>query len=362
MLTPEMIAEYQRAMAEGAAKMAGNGGPKTTPIADGANRYRILPNWLSKSPLDPNTAVKFGRHWVKGIAIDQAGKMTTPIRGVTLCNKQTYGQPCPVCDEFWNAKSMGLTKELEDVLKQANAGTRFVVNALHRNSTNPEQVIPLELPYGVAQELFGDGKGSQGVLLQWMAMTQRALPLDLQNGTDVIIRKTGKGIATQYKVEMCTDVSQPVPPSVLDHLIDLDAFVAKWKHTAEDETKAIAGIREIAQAAMAGVGMSQQVWAQPVAHAAPVAQGATQPIATTPPWTADPITADAFVMSAPPAPAPAPAVAAVPAVAAPPAQATTNTVTTGSVQTMSIEDITALLAASGMTLPPSTAAAVAANV
>jgi hypothetical protein len=190
-----------------------------------------------------------------------------------------------VCEAFWFVKNKTLTKDLERVIQEANAGTRFIVNALHRNSTEPNKVIQLELPYKVGTSLFGDGKGSAGLLSQWMSLTMRGLPLDINVGTDIIIRRTGTGINTNYVVELPNDISQPVPPQVLDELIDLNELVKGWQHTDEEERKAIAAIRDIGIIADSLAGVHQQPLAQPTQVWSP----APQPIATAPQAQAAPV-------------------------------------------------------------------------
>lgn len=288
-LTPEQISEYLALLAESNAKVS-NSGPKLDKPQDGAGRYRILPEWKSGNPALPNAYALYARHWVKTPKTD--GSQGLANRGVTLCEKSTYGRPCPVCEAYWKVKNMGLPKNLESILGEANASSKYVVNALHRNGPEPEKVIQLELPFRVGQSLFGDSKGTSGLLMQWMALTRLAYPLDPNAGTDVIIRRAGKGFGTTYSVELPTDQSQPVPASAMRSLVDLDALIAQWKHSPEDEREALTAIAEIAALAFGSAPAPQQPapsqwvvpqqaapaqqWTPPVQPQAPVYQ---QPIA-----------------------------------------------------------------------------------
>lgn len=254
-LTPEQIAEYLALLAESNAKVSNNG-PKLDKPQDGAHRYRILPEWKSGNPALPNAYALYARHWVKTPKTD--GSQGNANRAVTLCEKVTYGRHCPVCEAYWKVKNMGLPKHLETLLGEANASAKYVVNALHRSGAEPDKVIQLELPFRVGQSLFGDSKGTSGLLMQWMALTRLAYPLDPNAGTDIIIRRAGKGFNTTYSVELPTDQSQPVPASAMQHLADLDALIAQWKHSPEDEKEALTAIAEIAALAFGSAPAPQQ--------------------------------------------------------------------------------------------------------
>jgi hypothetical protein len=275
MLTQEQINAYLGMLAEANAKVDGKSGPKLDKIADGANLYRILPEWKTGNPALPGAFVTYARHWVKA---PKVGTRDGELKAVTLCEK-TYGRPCPVCETYWKVKNMGLPKELEHVLSQSNGGTKYIVNALHRNGVEPNKVLQLELPYRLAQQLFGDGQGSSGILMQWMALTRTAYPLDPNAGTDVIIRKSGSGLGTTYTCELPPNASQPVPAEVMTKLVDLDALVAQWRHTPEEEQTAISTILDIAAAAGFGTQTpAQSQWVTPAVAPTPAPAPAPAPV------------------------------------------------------------------------------------
>jgi hypothetical protein len=114
-----------------------------------------------------------------------------------------------------------------------------------------------------------------------------AYPMDIEDGIDLVIRKTGSGFQTTYSVEYPSPMkSSPVDPSVLDNLVNLDDYVKAWQHTQEDEAKAIATINGLAsgsspnQALLMG---GQFVQAQPAAQVyVPAQPQAVQPQAVQP--------------------------------------------------------------------------------
>lgn len=279
-LTPEQIAEYLALLAESNAKV-NNNGPKLDKPAEGVHRYRILPEWKSGNPALPGVYAIYARHWVKSMKPDGQDEVN---RAVTLCEKSTYGRTCPVCEAYRKVKNMGLPKHLDALLQQSNAGTKYIVNALHRTGAEPDKVIQLELPFKIGQSLFGDGRGAPGLLMQWMALTRIAYPLDPNAGTDIIIRRSGAGRNTVYSVELPTDQSQPVPASAMQHLADLDALIAQWKHSPEDEKEALTAIAEIAALAFGSApaptqpAASQWVMPQPPVQAPVYQQPPVQPV------------------------------------------------------------------------------------
>lgn len=240
--------------------------------ADGANTYFILPAWASKDPMDfDNSFRRYARHYAKN-----PGPGGGKIEAVTLCEKNTFGGKCPVCDAYWAAKNSPGFKtfapDVQQAVNGANASTRYLVNALHCNSAEPLKPIVLELPYGVGVQLFGDPKtGSQGLFQQYISM-KGAIACDLAEGTTFIIRRTGTGVSTKYSAEMGASLASPIPASVMDNLTDLDAYINNWKHTPEDEGKAISTLYALANSGAGNQAISMGAGA--FVQAAPVQQAA----------------------------------------------------------------------------------------
>jgi len=301
-LTQEQIAEFlnQAQVAQENMKKSG-GGPRATKLQDGANRIRVLPHWGTKSPATFEAYRCYAQHFVKSPTRNEQG---SNIVGVILCNKATYGESCPVCAEYWGAQNANIPPDAAAMIKEAGATKKYLVNALIRSGADPMKPIVLELPMKVGNSLFGDPKtGSQGMFVQWLQM-RGTYPFDLNDGTDIIIRKSGKGLATTYSVEYPPDQSQPVPASVLEHLTNIEDFIASMKHSPADEIKAVQTLQALAQGGTpnAALNMGNFVPAQPkptpVATPAQVQAATPNPTATTDPATGADVTGDVF--TAPP--------------------------------------------------------------
>ena len=322
-LTAEQRAQYLNDAAKANEKYTASTGQRPEKIPDGAHRYRILPHWHTKSAATPDAYRRYAQHWVKSPAKQsQDGGRMSNIVATTLCLRNTDQKPCPVCDAYWNVKkSPGLDKGIERLLDESKASTKFLVNALHRNSAEPDKVIVLELPFKVGTAIFGDPKaGSAGMFGQAVNLIG-AYPMDLEDGVDVIIRKTGSGFNTTYAVEFPNPIqSAPVNPSVLDQLVDLDAYVEAWRHTAEDEVKAVNAINALVQASqpnqaiLMGGGFVQAPAAPPVYQAPAQAMPQNAPVAPAQPVPTQPqpnvvqvaggaVNLSEDVFSAPPIPA-----------------------------------------------------------
>jgi hypothetical protein len=277
-LSDEQRAQYLNDAAKANEKYNASSGQQPEKVPDGAHRYRILPHWHTKSPATPDAYRRYARHWIKSPnRTTQDGGRASNILATTLCQRNTDMKPCPVCDAYWNVKkSPGLSKDVERLLGEMNASTKFLVNALHRNSAEPDKVIVLELPFKVGTAIFGDPKAQTSGLFGQAVNLIGAYPMDLEDGVDVIIRKTGSGFNTTYAVEFPNPIqSAPVNPSVLDQLVDLDAYIEAWRHTADDELKAVNTINGLLQASqpnqaiLMGGGFVQAPAAQPVYQAMP---------------------------------------------------------------------------------------------
>ena len=259
-------------------------------IQVGDNRYRILPNWKTKDPLTFEAYRAYAKHYIKHPDGENKGKIKT----VTLCHKSTYNEKCPVCQTYFqHYYDETIPEDAKALLKEANAGTRVLVNALHINGIEPDKVIVLELPYGVFTDIFGDPrKGSQGFVQSYLSM-KSAMLLDLEEGSDLIIRRSGQGFNTRYAVELPRSDSNPVPSSVLDHLVDLDAVVDAWKHTDEEEKIAVDTLNQIAGGgteSAASINMAAfmpQTPSEPVA--APTPSPATSNTVAKPPAAQEPL-------------------------------------------------------------------------
>ena len=193
---------------------------KTIRPADGRGRYRILPSWREEGgPFWHD----FGQHYIK----DQMGK----IKAVYVCTERTFGKPCGVCDAMLNAQHHVVDDETMKVIKDAKASARVLVNVLHLDGPTPNVPQILELAPSAFNQFLG-------IVQEWGADV-----LDLKEGKDIIIEKTGKGLETKYNLQIAAK-SAPVDPGVMKSVANLDEYVAQ--ESVEQQRRAIANLNAIA--------------------------------------------------------------------------------------------------------------------
>ena len=205
-----------------ALKVAGS----TVKPSDGKTTIRILPGWREN---DRETFFHdFGQHFIKNAGDE--------IQAVYLCVDRTYGKPCPVCEGISIASGSTADTAMKDVLKQASAVHRFLVNAIvisGGSDANLDRKKPavFEIPKGVFD-------GILALVEEWGPDI-----LDLEKGKNIIIERTGKAKNTKYTVSI-SPKGDPLPASILSQLNNLDDFVQQ--ESSEKEQKALNAIRSVA--------------------------------------------------------------------------------------------------------------------
>lgn len=199
---------------------------KVSKPGDGRSRWRILPGWKSREG-DPRFYADFGQHFIK----DAMGQ----VKAVTVCYDKTFGRECQVCTLI----QQGILNSTDDMtkkrLEEARSNARVLVNALHIDGPDPKKPVILEL----APSVFNGKKGVGGVIglfTEWPTL------LNLADGHDIIIERSGTGRDTTYAVSIAGG-SKPVDPSVMDKLHDLDKFVST--ESEEATTRALTSVRAI---------------------------------------------------------------------------------------------------------------------
>lgn len=234
--------------------------PKPEKLRDGRNRYRLLPGWRKDG--DPTFDHSFGQHYIK----DSTGAITA----VYLCTSHTFGQPCQICDMVRAGLRSSPDSATEELLKEAGASKQILVNMLHRDGKEPNRPMVFGLPNSVYEDLF------KIVEQYWQ---DGIYALDLNDGIDFIIERTGSGIGTRYSV-MVAPKSSPVAASVMEQVTDLDEYVKQ--ESDQGLAKALAAMSNVrgllaapaATAATAGYG----TYTAPAAPAAPqIAQRTIDP-------------------------------------------------------------------------------------
>ena len=230
--------------------------PKAEKLRDGRNRYRLLPGWRKNG--DPTFDHSFGQHFIK----DASGAVTA----VYLCTSHTFGQSCQVCDAIRSGLRSKPDSATEELLKEAGASKQILVNMLHRDGKEPNKPMVFGLPASVYEDMFK-------IIEQYWEDGINAL--DLDNGIDFIIERTGSGIGTRYSV-MVAPKSSPVSKDVVERLVDLDEYVKQ--ESDQGLAKALAAMSNVSGllAAPAAVPTSYGNYAAPAVAAPAVAAAAPQ--------------------------------------------------------------------------------------
>lgn len=197
---------------------------RTTRFAPGKNIIRILPSWKKDGGQFWHD---FGQHYVKG--------GDGQLKAVYICANKTHGKQCAICDGLQSAINMATDDTTINLLKEANATQRILVNALNRTpgSENPNAPVILELSPTTFEKVID-------VIETWSEDGVDAL--DLKAGIDFIVTRSGKGLNTEYSVQPAPK-SAPVDPSVLSSLHDLDAFVAQ--ESEQERNRALTAVHAV---------------------------------------------------------------------------------------------------------------------
>jgi hypothetical protein len=192
-------------------------GLRTMKPSPGKHTYRILPTWrLNTQPEECKKEAQpfwhdFAMHWVR---TEKNGKPTAYI-----CLEKTFGAECPVCSAIGRGISASDDDATVELLKEANASQKYLLNVLHRTSPDkPNEVQVME----VGQKIFDQ-------LIEFMS--EYGDITDLKEGMDLIINREGSGMDTRYTV-LPAAKHKPVSKDVMAKLLDLDSVVQQ-----ENETK-----------------------------------------------------------------------------------------------------------------------------
>lgn len=193
----ELIAAKQK---EIAAKK-GRQRPFKFPV--GKTKIRVLPSWRDG---DMQFWHDFGTHYIK----DTKGETAA----IYVCTDKTFGRDCEVCKSIGMGIKNAHDDETIELMKDANAGQQYLMNALIRGDANNKE--PVLLAVGI--NLFSD---ICDIIEEYDDIT------DLDNGIDLTIVREGSGRNdTKYTVIPAAK-SAKVPKEVIGKLINLDEYVAQ---------------------------------------------------------------------------------------------------------------------------------------
>lgn len=184
----------------------------------GTTKFRILPA-KTDDPSDPG---RFDRRYGQTYLKSFDGKNIGSIGDREI----TYGQTDPIRDLLWAANREAGTKELKDHYYGMIARPRIVFNALIL--TDPDQDATTPVLIDVSESAF-DGIIAQAEV--WADSTNKDI-FSLADGHVFQVEKTGSGMDTSYTFT-ATPQAAPLNASILDKLIDMDAWITSKFEGAE---------------------------------------------------------------------------------------------------------------------------------
>lgn len=222
-----------RKLVSGAAnKYSRSSGSRIKP-KEGVNRYRILVPSRKDAPWMPANGqfwADLGVHWIKA---EENGK---PL-AVIGCRSIVYQEPSEIAPAIDRAIASAIDEESKKLYEGWKARPSILVNVLDRSkgSSDPDTPQILELTpttwgavMGVIQQFDEEGEDV----------------LDANEGLDITITRTGKGLNTQYAVNTAPGKSAPVPKGALQNCHDLMKHIEQ-EFFREEPAKALAQIATI---------------------------------------------------------------------------------------------------------------------
>lgn len=223
----------QKLVSQGQAKYARGAGRALKP-KEGINRWRILVP-------DPNAQfwADLGVHWIKA---DENGK---PL-AVVGCSDVCFQEPCEIDTAIDQAIASAIDEDSKKLYQGWRAKKSILVNILDRTkgSEKPDEVQIAELTpttfaaiLNMVQEYAAEGQDI----------------LDPNEGIDISITKTGKGLSTEYQVNAAAGTSKPVTKKQLSECHDLVEYIKKEFFKGEEQ-KALNQIAQLSGIKVARIG------------------------------------------------------------------------------------------------------------
>jgi hypothetical protein len=195
-----------------------------------STEVRILPSWreATEEELESGEGAPishaFGQSWIK----DFDGQLLAVVGD----RKITYGEDCAVRNLIFKAQAASRSDGQRKHYKEMLASSRQLVNGLVLNDPDVDPTEPQILDFSEAQ-----WTGPVGDLII-AAAEEGDDVLSLENGFNLTVTKSGKGMETKYGFTLARRPSK-VDPKVLEKLHDLDTFVKAKFADGERATNAI---------------------------------------------------------------------------------------------------------------------------
>lgn len=221
-----MDSALRKMVSQAKAKYAGNAGKAIKPN-EGRNTYRILaPKNVSWTGPNGEFWADLGVHWIK------AEENAKPAVVIGDCDT-VYQQPSVINTAIEMAINSAMDEESKKLYESWKARKSVLLNVIDRSSGSEEILELTPSTWGKVLELI-------------------ALHLDFgqditdpENGVDIIITRTGKGLNTNYDVAVAPGKSQPVTPEQLARAKDLQEFI-RSNYFRGEEQKALNAIQQFA--------------------------------------------------------------------------------------------------------------------
>ncbi|MEO9497646.1 MAG: hypothetical protein ABJG42_24445 [Vibrio splendidus] len=170
----------------------------------GKTKIRILPSWRGGE--DPLFFHDFGAHYIK----NDKGE----TEAVYVCAEKTHTEECDVCKSIGFGIKNSHDDETIELLKDANSGQQYLMNALIRGDENNKEPVLIAAGIGIFEAICE-------IIEEYNDIT------DLKSGVDLTISREGTGRNdTKYTVIPAAK-SQPVPKEIMAKAINLDEYVAQ---------------------------------------------------------------------------------------------------------------------------------------
>lgn len=198
---------------------------KTIKPKDGRNLYRILAptdaEWVQKN--NGEWWAELGVHWIKA-AVN--GKPIAVVGDPTT----TFGEPSVVNTAIERAIATAPDSDSQKLYESWRARQTILINVVNRDDNNKVEVLELT-------------KGTFGKILDLIEMFDDNGEdiTDPKQGYDIVIKRDGKGLNTEYTVMAAPGKSIPVTEEQIKQAVDLISFI-RTNYFRGEEKKALAAI------------------------------------------------------------------------------------------------------------------------
>ncbi len=220
--------EFMKMVSAAKNKYSGQSG-KTVKPKEGRNVYRFIMQTLDGNP---QFWRELGVHWIKA---DENGKPLVVIGDPQIC----YSQPSVIANAIDAAIASATDEDSKKLYESWKARASILVFAVSRNDNDEVQLLELTpTTFGKVMNTV-EVYAAAGVDI-----------LDPVSGYDIVIERRGKGLATEYDVQIAPLAPgksfKPVSKDQLEKIYSIDDYIAK-NFFRGDEQKALNAIAQIAQ-------------------------------------------------------------------------------------------------------------------